>query len=171
MFGKYFDIRNEPLVTDVVHSDPCYRWVQSSQTCEMYCTVNPYIPSDCKSTYVPSTYGYSLNAATQCKNGLNLLPGPNAAPVQCPTVQPSGFGDPKITGERAAGDIIAIIFIVIGGTIFLIGVALAVVFFVRRKRRVAAPNAATPSGVKPRVSSNQEGAHNPYAVQLDESSM
>ncbi len=158
------------MVADFFHSSPCYRWVESSQTCEMYCTVNPYIPTDCKDSYIPTTYGYQLNAATQCKNGLNLLPGPNAAPLQCPSVQPSGFTDPNVTGERPAGEIIAIVFIVIGGVIFLVGVALAIVFFVRRKRRMAASTTAQ-SNAKPRVSSNQEGVHNPYGVQLDESSM
>jgi hypothetical protein len=152
---------------------PCYKWSQTKQSCELYCTFDPNIPADCQDTYVPVTYGYSKNAASQCQGGLNMLPGPNAAPLKCPMVKsPSGFTDPDgLTGEQPAGAIIAIVFIVIGGVIFLVGVALAVFYFIRRKKRMAMASAAATSDAKPKVSSNQEGVHNPYAVQLDESSM
>eukprot|EP00029_Vermamoeba_vermiformis_P005932 TRINITY_DN2198_c0_g1_i1.p1 TRINITY_DN2198_c0_g1~~TRINITY_DN2198_c0_g1_i1.p1 ORF type:complete len:785 (-),score=200.26 TRINITY_DN2198_c0_g1_i1:15-2369(-) len=152
---------------------PCYKWSEVSQSCELYCTVSPYIPADCSGTYVPVTYGYQKNAASQCQGGLNMLPGPNATPLDCPlTSVPSGFTDPDgLTGDRSAGEIIAIVFIVVGGVIFLVGVALATVYFIRRKRRLAAGAAAPTIDAKPKVSSTQEGVHNPYAVQLDESSM
>lgn len=102
-----------------------------------------------------------------------MLPGPNATPLKCPPSQvPSGFTDPNnVVGERPAGEIIAIVFIVVGGVIFLVGVALAVVFFIRRRRRQAAGASGPSVDAKPKVSSNQDGVHNPYAVQLDESSM
>lgn len=141
----------------------------------MFCTIDPNIPDDCQGTYTPVTYGYSKNAVTQCQGGLNLLPD-KPEPRNCPIVQSPGFTNPdNISGDNSSGAIIAIVFIVIGGVIFLVGVALAIFFVIRRKRRLAAAanggsaGTVVPSASKPKVSASQEGVHNPYSVHLDES--